>query len=94
MISGTFLILYFTLQDSLPKSGAAKEAKFNPFKASFNKWEATNLGNDKATEKFRRLMGIKNTSNLTNVSETDTKTIESNSSKWFNDQEKQFEKAR
>ncbi|XP_023347449.1 cell growth-regulating nucleolar protein [Eurytemora carolleeae] len=28
-------------------------------KLSFNKWEATNLGNDAQTEKFRRLMGIK-----------------------------------
>ena len=28
-------------------------------KTSFNKWEATNFGNDVANEKFRRLMGIK-----------------------------------
>ena len=28
-------------------------------KISFNKWEASNLGNEAQTEKFRRLMGIK-----------------------------------
>ena len=28
-------------------------------KTSFNKWEATNFGDDSANEKFRRLMGIK-----------------------------------
>merc|ERR1719427_1809974 len=28
-------------------------------KTSFNKWEATNFGDEKANEKFRRLMGIK-----------------------------------
>ena len=26
---------------------------------SFNKWEATNFGDDQANEKFRRMMGIK-----------------------------------
>lgn len=32
-------------------------------KTSFNKWEATNFGDEKANEKFRRLMGIKTPSN-------------------------------
>merc|ERR1712183_718084 len=56
---------------------------------SFNNWEGTNFGNDKTNEKFRRLMGIKNASSpASNSCQQDT------SSKWFADQEQQYEKAR
>ena len=33
-----------------------------PMASSYNKWESSDLGNSAANEKFRRLMGIKNTS--------------------------------
>jgi len=38
---------------------------------SFNKWEATNFGDDKANEKFRRLMGIKSASRPEEFGEVD-----------------------
>ena len=44
--------------------------------ASFNKWESSNLGNSAANEKFRRLMGIKNTS-------TDVPKTDANNSGWL-----------
>merc|ERR1719270_2198694 len=40
----------------LPKQKAPSNS---PFKQSFNKWENTNFGDNKANNKFRRLMGIK-----------------------------------
>ena len=46
-----------------PGSGEEEEKPVQKEEAasvtSFNKWEATNFGDDKANEKFRRLMGIK-----------------------------------
>ena len=38
-----------------------EQQQTNGAKLSWNKWEATNLGSDSQTEKFRRLMGIKTT---------------------------------
>ena len=74
-----------------------------PVKSSYNNWESTNFGSDKTNEKFRRLMGIKNagtaagaapppsSSSSTNLGNSGPT---SNASKWFDDQEKQYEKAR
>ena len=62
---------------------------------SFNQWETTNFGNDKANEKFRRLMGIKGGSSAptANVSETPS-SVQKGSAKLFELQEQQYEKAR
>merc|ERR1712083_361988 len=62
---------------------------------SFNKWETTNFGNDKANEKFRRLMGIKGGSNAAPPSSTDSpSSVQKGSAKLFELQEQQYEKAR
>ena len=42
-----------------PAPAAAPAPGSANVKKSFNNWESTNFGNDKANEKFRRLMGIK-----------------------------------
>ena len=68
-------------------------------KQSFNKWESTNFGDDKANDKFRRLMGIRSGAAST-VSDGD-KTHPSSAApgggktaKFFQEQEAQYEKAR
>ena len=66
---------------------------------SFNKWEATNFGNDKTNEKFRRLMGIKGGSSTSATSDTLSASIPerqapNEQNKWFADQEQQYERAR
>ena len=62
---------------------------------SFNKWEATNFGNDKTNEKFRRLMGIKGgSSSTTTATFSAAPERPQNDQKWFADQEQQYERAR
>lgn len=60
---------------------------------SFNQWETTNLGNDKANDKFRRLMGIKSGSSAAPPT-TETPSSVKGSAKLFEMQEQQYEKAR
>lgn len=68
--------------------------------SSFNKWEATNFGNDKTNEKFRRLMGIKGSSAAAAAATASASTSSLSSvtnqgtAKWFADQEEQYERAR
>ena len=59
---------------------------------SYNNWESTNFGNDKANEKFRRLMGIKGDPKP--VSSSDTTSDQSNYNKIMNDLDKNYEVAR
>lgn len=67
----------------------------SPMKGSYNKWESTNFGNDKANEKFRRLMGIKDAgSEAATGDQGDNSSSQAPSAKWFADQEQQYEKAR
>jgi len=73
---------------------SAKPNTSSPLKVSYNKWESTNFGNDKANEKFRRLMGIKNAGSEVATEDGDNSSQASNASKWFADQEQQYEKAR
>ena len=40
-------------------------------KRSYNNWESTNFGNETANEKFRRLMGIKNTGGESSAPKTE-----------------------
>ena len=67
-------------------------------KESFNNWESTNFGDDKANDKFRRLMGIKSTA--PNSSEANKKHPSAvpasgdKSTKFFQEQEAQYERAR
>jgi len=67
-------------------------------KESFNNWESTNFGDDKANDKFRRLMGIKST--VPNSSEANKKhpsavpATGDKSTKFFQEQEAQYERAR
>ena len=67
-------------------------------KESFNNWESTNFGDDKANDKFRRLMGIKST--VPNSSEANKKhpsavpAAGDKSTKFFQEQEAQYERAR
>lgn len=66
-----------------------------PMASSYNKWESSDLGNSAANEKFRRLMGIKNTSSDVPKANTNNSGLgTTNVSKWFTDQEQQYEKAR
>merc|ERR1719219_1447337 len=54
-----------TADDKKPSaevSTSKQEEKVEPVQASFNNWEAANLGSSAQNEKFRRLMGIKNPS--------------------------------
>ena len=60
---------------------------------SFNQWETTNFGNDKANEKFRRLMGIKSGSSAAPPT-SETPSSVKDSAKLFEMQEQQYEKAR
>ena len=60
---------------------------------SFNQWETTNFGNDKANEKFRRLMGIKGGSSAAPPT-SETPSSVKGSAKLFEMQEQQYEKAR
>ena len=60
---------------------------------SFNQWETTNFGNDKANEKFRRLMGIKSGSSAAPPT-SETPSSVKGSAKLFEMQEQQYEKAR
>lgn len=75
--------------------------------SSFNKWEATNFGNDKTNEKFRRLMGIKNSGSSSAPTASGSSSTPACSgdkdvptdpskltAKWFADQEQQYERAR
>ena len=61
---------------------------------SFNQWETTNFGNDKANEKFRRLMGIKSGSSAALPPTSETPSSVKGSAKLFEMQEQQYEKAR
>lgn len=61
-------------------------------KTSFNKWEATNFGDDKANEKFRRLMGIKSASKPEEFQDTDVPG--KHSDKIMNDLQKNYDVAR
>ena len=65
-------------------------------KESFNKWETTNFGDDKANDKFRRLMGIKGaTSNAQDVNKhPSTVAGPGDKTKFFQEQEAQYERAR
>ena len=66
-------------------------------KESFNKWETTNFGDDKANDKFRRLMGIKSTSVSTNSDDKNPSavaTVGDKTAKFFQEQEAQYERAR
>ncbi|TRY62692.1 hypothetical protein TCAL_13086 [Tigriopus californicus] len=60
-------------------------------KTSFNKWEATNFGNNQVNEKFRRLMGIKGDS-APDVKEPNP--VEQTQASLFASQEQQYERAR
>jgi len=80
------------------KNMFASSTKKPETKESFNKWETTNFGDDKANEKFRRFMGIKSTvsdgcdegtNNPSAVSAVGDKTT-----KFFKEQEFQYERAR
>merc|ERR1719290_544904 len=67
-----------------------KVVQQNPPEFYFNKWEATDLGSNSQTEKFRRLMGIK-----TNVDPKQVKNVQKrDDKKMFTDLEENFEKAR
>ncbi|CAB4055480.1 unnamed protein product [Lepeophtheirus salmonis] len=57
--------------------------------SSYNNWESTNFGNSQANEKFRRLMGIKTTSQTQNKGSEGPE-----NQKMFQDLDKQYEKAR
>ena len=46
-------------EDKTREEGTNTPAAGKPAGGSYNNWESTNFGNDKANEKFRRLMGIK-----------------------------------
>jgi len=63
-------------------------------KTSFNKWETTNFGDDKANEKFRRLMGIKSTPAPTELSVSGVATPHANQDRIKEDLEKNYEVAR
>ena len=68
-----------------------QEEKVEPAKASFNNWEAVNLGSSSQNDKFRRLMGIKNPSQGgTGIFGGKGR----NDQKIFRDLEQGFEKAR
>lgn len=62
-----------------------------PKKTSFNKWEATNFGNNQVNEKFRRLMGIKGESAADGK---DPNPVEEVQASLFASQEQQYERAR
>jgi len=59
---------------------------------SFNKWEATNFGNEEANSKFRRLMGIKSTAKPEEIETADAPG--KNSAKLMSDLERGYEQAR
>jgi len=69
-------------------------------KTSFNKWESTNLGDNQANEKFRRLMGIKGGGAAPaapsggNSGHQSAAPTSSTSQAMFADQEMQYERAR
>ena len=68
-----------------------------PEKESFNKWETTNFGDDKANDKFRRLMGIKSgtsTSDAGNKNPSAAPPPGGKTAKFFQEQEAQYERAR
>ena len=93
-------------QNTQAHSGKPGDKRLSPFSAkpntsssikeSYNKWETTNFGNDKSNEKFRKLMGIKKSGSevATEDWSNDSFSQVSNTSKWFSDQEQQYEKAR
>ena len=93
-------------QNTQAHSGKPGDKRLSPFlakpntsssiKESYNKWETTNFGNDKSNEKFRKLMGIKKSGSevATEERSNDSFSQVSNTSKWFSDQEQQYEKAR
>ena len=64
-----------------------------PVKTSFNKWEATNFGDEGTTEKFRRLMGIKAAPKPEEFQEVDD-APGTNAVKIMSDLEKNYEQAR
>ena len=69
-----------------------------PEKESFNKWETTNFGDDKANDKFRRLMGIKSTVSDAcdegNKNPSAVSAVGDKTTKFFKEQELQYERAR
>jgi len=68
---------------------STEQQQTNGEKLSWNKWEATNLGSDSQTEKFRRLMGIKTTNPPQAIA-----AAKRNDGKIFRDLESGFERAR
>jgi len=85
-----------------PKPPASQQQQ-SPAKTSFNKWESTNLGDNQANEKFRRLMGIKggggppsapSPTAATAAAGLSTAPSSSTSRQMFADQEMQYERAR
>jgi hypothetical protein len=68
-----------------------------PEKESFNNWETTNLGDDKATDKFRRMMGIKSGSSASDARNKNPSAAPApgdKTAKFFQEQEAQYERAR
>lgn len=66
-------------------------------KQSFNKWETTNFGDDKANDKFRRLMGIKSSTVPTSSDDKNPSAVTAvgdKTAKFFHEQEVQYERAR
>lgn len=91
--------------DESAAAEAAEEARAKEAEAarqaqqqSFNKWEATNFGNEQANEKFRRLMGIKGANQApptkASSSSVPLSAAGQNTAKLFADQEEQYERAR
>jgi len=89
-------------KESASSAQSSGPAPTQPVKTSFNKWESTNLGDNQANEKFRRLMGIKGgggapppASASSGGSSSSSAAISSSSTqKMFDDQEAQYERAR
>jgi len=76
-----------------PSQGISHEPPQGP-KTSFNKWETTNFGDDKANEKFRRLMGIKSAPAPSELTGAGVATPHANQDKIKEDLEKNYEVAR
>ena len=80
--------------DETSPAAAAKKLPPAP-QQSFNKWEATNLGDNSANEKFRRLMGIKSAApaSAAQAGPSAALPVESQA-KMFDELEQGFERAR
>merc|ERR1719300_2009331 len=90
-------------KESASSAQSSGPAPTQPVKTSFNKWESTNLGDNQANEKFRRLMGIKggggapsapSPTAATAAAGLSTAPSSSTSRQMFADQEMQYERAR